>query len=302
MIIELEKECSIEAVSRLMGLSWDEGWGVMDRAVRRGLARKERRVPERIGVDEKSFARRHKYETLIYDLDRRCVEYVADGRTEESLSEYYLRFEKEERKEIKVIAMDMWEAYIGATKTHVPKADKKIVFDKFHVVQYVTKAVDKVRKAENAELSGQGNDWLKNTKWLWLANEESIPEWRRPEFEELKKRDLKVGRAWAIKENLRNFWDCKTKRQAKKFFKKWYWWATHSRLKPVIDAARTLMNHLENILTYFVHHATNALGESINSKIEKIKKTACGYRNRDHYKTAIYFHCGGLDLYPKINP
>jgi len=274
----------------------------MERAVRRGLERKERRVPERIGVDEKSFARRHKYETLIYDLDRRCVEYVTDGRTEESLAEYYLQFEKKELKQVKVVAMDMWEAYIGATKAHVPEADGKIVFDKFHVVQYVTKAVDKVRKAENAELDRQGFDWLKNTKWLWLANDENVPQWRRAEFEELKKMDLKVGRAWSIKENLRNFWNCETKKKAKKFFNKWYCWATHSRLKPVIEAAKTLKNHLKNILTYFDHHVTNALGESINSKIEKIKKTACGYRNREHYRTAIYFHCGGLDLYPKPNP
>jgi transposase len=236
-------------VSRLIDLSWDEGWGVMERAVRRGLERKERRVPERIGVDEKSFARRHKYETLIYDLDRRCVEYVTDGRTEESLAEYYLQFEKKELKQVKVVAMDMWEAYIGATKAHVPEADGKIVFDKFHVVQYVTKAVDKVRKAENAELDRQGFDWLKNTKWLWLANDENVPQWRRAEFEELKKMDLKVGRAWSIKENLRNFWNCETKKKAKKFFNKWYCWATHSRLKPVIEAAKTLKNHLKNILT-----------------------------------------------------
>lgn len=280
-------------------MTWDEGWGVMDRAVMRGLERKERRVPERIGVDEKSFARRHKYETLIYDLDRRCVEFVTDGRTEASLSEYYRQFDNKELEQIKVVAMDMWEAYIGATKSHVPQANEKIVFDKFHVVQYMTKAVDKVRKAENTELAEQGLDWLKRTKWLWISNEENIPQWRRAEFEELKKKDLKVGRAWSIKENLRNFWNCATKEEARIFFDKWYWWATHSKLKPVIDAAKTLKRHLENILTYFVHRVTNALGESINSKIEKIKKTACGYRNRDHYKTAIYFHCGGLDLYPK---
>jgi transposase len=300
-VIDLLKECSIEAVSRLLALTWDQGWGVMDRAVRRGLGRKEHRIPERIGVDEKSFAKRHKYETLVYDLDRRCVEYVADGRKEESLAQYYRQFNKEELRQIKVVAMDMWEPYIGATKAHVPRAPGKIVFDKFHVVQYVTKAVDKVRKAENSELAERGLDCLKNTKWLWLANEENIPEWRRGEFEELKNKDLKVARAWSIKENLRHFWNFKTKSAAKKFFKKWYFWATHSRLKPMIDAAKTLKRHLQNILTYFTHRVTNALGESINSKIEKIKKTACGYRNRDHYKIAIYFHCGGLDLYPFIN-
>jgi transposase len=252
-------------------------------------------------VDEKSFAKRHKYETIVYDLDRRCVEYVSDGREQESLAQYYRQFKPKELEQVKAVAMDMWEAYIGATAAHVPKAADKIVFDKFHVVKYITDAVDKVRRAENKELIERGLDWLKNTKWLWLMNENNIPERRQDEFEKLKQKDLKVGRAWSIKENLRRFWDCADKNQARAFFDKWYFWATHSRLKPIIDAAKTLKRHLDNILTYFDHRITNALGESINSKIEKIKKTACGYRNRDHYKIAIYFHCGDLDLYPKLN-
>ena len=67
----------------------------------------------------------------------------------------------------------------------------------------------------------------------------------------------------------------------------------------MVKAAYTLKAHLDNIITYAKHKITNALGESINSKIEKVKRLACGFRNRDHYRTAIYFHCGGLDLYPK---
>jgi transposase len=85
-----------------------------------------------------------------------------------------------------------------------------------------------------------------------------------------------------------------------RFFRKWYFWATHSRLAPVIEAARTIKRHLTNILTYLKHRITNALSEALNAKIEKIKRMACGYRNRDHYKTAIYFHCGGLDMYPRL--
>jgi transposase len=85
----------------------------------------------------------------------------------------------------------------------------------------------------------------------------------------------------------------------RKYFAKWYWWATHSRLEPMKKAAHTLKGHIENIVTYAKHHITNALGESLNSKIEKVKRLACGYRNRAHYRTAIYFHCGGLDLFPK---
>jgi transposase len=298
-LIDLERECSIEAVCRLVNVEWHEAWGVMEKAVARGMARKERRIPEHLGVDEKSFAKGHKYETIITDIAKGTVEYVVDDRTEESLKKYYKKFTRKERSGVKALAMDMWVPYIKATMECVPDAEKKIVFDKFHVVKYITEAVDKVRKEENKELCKREIYDLKNTKYLWLRNEENIPQSRQEEFEKLKGKDLKVSRAWAIKENFRTFWMCHDKEEAKWYFTHWYFWATHSRLKPVIKAAKTLNKHIDNILTWFDHHISNAVAEGINGKIEKIKNIACGFRNREHYKTAIYFHCSGLDMYPR---
>lgn len=162
----------------------------------------------------------------------------------------------------------------------------------------MTDAVDKVRKQEHQELMKDDRDVLTGTKYLWLWSKENMPEHRRGEFQLLKKLDLKVGRAWSIKENLRNLWSYYRMGWAERFLKRWYFWATHSRLDPAISAAKTINRHMHNILTYVKQRITNALGEGINSKIEKIKRMACGYRNREHYKTAIYFHCGGLELYP----
>lgn len=298
-VIELEKECSLEAVSRLTGLSWNRCWTVMERAVRRGMGRKKRRLPTRIGVDEKSFARRHKYETLVCDLEKGTIEHVGDTRRQESLAEYYQQFSQEERQQVEAVAMDMWEPYLAATKESIPAADQKIVFDKFHVIRLMTAAVDRVRRQEHRELQEQDQDWLKGTKYLWLYCAENVPRQRRREFRRLQRMDLKVGRAWAIKENLRNLWDYSFLEWAMKFFRRWYFWATHCRLGPVIQAAKTIKRHLGNILTYLKHRITNALSEALNAKIEKVKRMACGYRNRDHYRTAIYFHCGGLNLYPR---
>ena len=77
---------------------------------------------------------------------------------------------------------------------------KKIVFDRFHIMQHVLKAVDEVRKKEHKELCEQGTDILKGTKYLWLWSKENIPIWRKDQFEELRTKDLKVCRASAIKE------------------------------------------------------------------------------------------------------
>ena len=109
---------------------------------------------------------------------------------------YYRQFEEEERRLVKGVAMDMWDPYIAATRDWLPKAD--IVFDRFHVVRLVTQAVDKVRRQEHKLLKEQGDETLKRTRYLWLANEENIPEWRREEFSELRKIELKTGRAWAL--------------------------------------------------------------------------------------------------------
>ena len=298
-LIDTLKECDVTGVTRLAGTSWEETWGVMMKAVTRGLSRKTRRVPVRIGIDEKSVGKGHDYESLVCDLDRGTVEYVVDDRKQESLESYFLQFTKEELSQIEAIAMDMWEPYILAAQACVPEAAKKIVFDRFHATRQVTSAVDKVRRGEHKALAKRGDQRLKGTKYLWLRNEENVPEWRREEFVAVKNANLKTSRAWAIKEALRDFWTYSYTKCAEKYFNSWYFWATHSRMSPIIAAAKTLKRHLTISLPHFKHRITNATAAGINSKIQMVKLMACGYRNRQHYRAAIYFHCGGLDLYPR---
>ncbi len=298
-IIDTAKECDVTGVRRLLQTTWDATWGVLSRAVTRGLARKPRRIPTRLGIDEKAIRKGHHYETIVVDLDTGTVEAVLDDRTQASLEAYYRRFTPAELAGIEAIAMDMWEPYVQATHAWVPDAARKIVFDKYHAVRTVLDAVDKVRRQEHKVLQAQDDHRLTGTKHLWLWNPEHVPEWRRTEFDALKQAELKTSRAWAIKEALRAFWTCCHPQRAAQCFKAWYFWATHSRLAPMIAAAKTLKRHLPNLLTYFTHWITNATSEGINSKIQTVKLMACGYRNREHYKAAILFHCGGLDLYPR---
>ena len=98
---------------------------------------------------------------------------------------------------------------------------------------------------------------------------------------------------------MRELWDCQDADRASKFWKRWYFWATHSQLPPMIAAAKMVAGHLPNVLTYFTHRISNAMAEGLNSKIATIQKRACGYRNASHFKIAVYFHCGGLDLWPQ---
>ncbi len=107
------------------------------------------------------------------------------------------------------------------------------------------------------------------------------------------------GSEHGIKETLLDLWTYSYDKPARAFFKKWYWWATHSRLKPVISVAKMLKNHLDNIMTYLKHRITNATAEGFNAKIQTIKSAARGFRNFENYRVSILFHCGKLNLYPQ---
>ena len=296
LAIDWLREASQSAVARQLGISWREAHGIMKRAVERGLVRRNLEEVHLLGVDEKSFKKGHNYFTLVCNLEDGAVLHVKEGRTREALESFYDQLNDETRKEIYAVAMDMWEPYVKATEDRVPETT--IVFDKFHVVRYLVEAVDKVRRQENKLLRTQGDDRLVGTKYSWLTNPSRMPSHQRADFQALRRGNLKTARAWAIKETLSNLWNYVYEGSARKFFKSWYGWARRSRLDPIKKAAKTVANHLDNILTYLKFPITNAMSEGVNSKVQWIKYTARGFRNRENFKTAILFHCGELQLYP----
>jgi transposase len=298
LAIDVLTECDVAATARLLRISWDEAWHLMDRAVARGLAAKPLTVPAHVGVDEKAAGKGQDYITVVSDLDAGTVEFVADERRQASLDSYFEKFTDEQLAQIQAVAMDMWEPFAASVRAHLSDADNKIVFDRYHLMGYLTKAVDTVRKQENKALSAAGDKSLAGSKYLWLYSAENLPERHQDRFAALRAGDLKTARAWAIKESLRHFWSYKRRGWGAKHFKRWYFWATHCRLKPIIEAAKTFKRHEAGLLSYFAHRITNAGAEGLNSRIQAIRVSARGYRNREHFKTAIYFHLGGLQLYP----
>jgi transposase len=298
LAIDVLSECDILGAAQLLRLSWDEAWHVMERAVTRGQARKQARPIAHLGVDEKSAGKGHDYLTVVCDLDRATVEHIADERRQASLDSYFEQLSPEQLGAIEAVAMDMWDPYVNSVRAHLDDPDRKIVFDRFHIMGHMGKAVDTVRKGEHRILRAKDDGTLTGSKYLWLYSEENLPERHRKRFAALKDADLKTARAWAIKENLRRLWHYRRRGWAERHWKRWYFWATHSRLKPVTEVAYMLKRRLDGVLSYFAHRITNAGAEGLNSRIQAISTAARGYRNRDHFKTAIYFHCGGLNLYP----
>ena len=304
LAIDVLRETDVKGATRILGISWDEAWEIKRRAVARGRARRRPQAPARLGVDETAIARGHDYLTLVSDLTTGTVEYLAEERKQASLDGYFTSLTLAQRAQIQAVAMDMWEPYVQSVQTHVPQAERKIVFDVFHILQHMNTAVDKVRRAEHRRLRAQGDDTLTGSKYVWLYGEENVPDHHQERFTELTRRrsrkPLKTARAWSLKESLRDLWRCRSRVAAEEQWRFWYGWATRARLQPILEVARMIKRHLPNVLTYFRHRITNAMSEGIASKIQALKKMANGFRNRDNFKTAIYFHCGGLDLYPDM--
>ncbi len=293
----LKSAKNIKSAKKLLRLKWKQVHNIQKKAVKRGLIKREDKIIKRVGVDEKSFLKGHSYASILNDLDEGRVIDVVESRTIEAAKTLLDEgLTKKQKEGVEAIAMDMWDSFMNASRKILPQAD--IVHYKYHVAGYLGKAVDSVRKSENKFMLKTKNNTLVGSKYLWLTSPENMSKKAKKSFKEFTLTELKVGRAWSIKEAFRHFWYYKYKGSAMNFFKKWYFWATHSKLKPIIKSAKTLKRHFEGIIAYLKHHITNAVSEGINSKIQSIKANARGFRNFQNYRIAILFHCGKLELYP----
>jgi transposase len=282
--------------AQYLALSWHQVHAVQLAAVERGLRRRSLEDIKHVGLDEKSFGRGHHYGTVLSDLDHPRVLEVVEHREQASAERALDALSPAQRATIEAVALDMWPAFMGAAAVKVPQAD--LVHDRFHVVKHLNEAVDTVRKQEHAELSESSHDWLTGRKYLFLKNPD---DWKAEEkqcFQELRKKDLKVTKAWSVREIFQSFWLFSSKTAARAFFRQWLAKANACDLSPVTKVATMFQNHLAGLLNYITHQITNAVTEGFNSKIQMIKSCARGFRSFPNYRIAILFHCGKLDLHP----
>ena len=290
---------SIAAVAKGMRLSWEEVSGVRSRAVRRGVKRRGRApLPASVGVDETSITRGHEYITVVNALNEARVLDVMDDRTEESLSTFWQQYDRTELAGVESVAMDMWAPYIKSTRSYVPMAEEKIVFDKFHIMKHLGDAVDKVRRREHRELRAGGDERLSKTKYLWLTHPERLKGEARTRIESLRRGSLRTARAFRYKEHASHLWGYIRRGMAIRMWRQWLHGALRCALEPIRVVARMIRNHFDGVINAASSDITNAMSESVNSHIQRIKKRACGFRSRSRFREAILFHLGGLDLHP----
>jgi transposase len=291
----------ISTVAENFALSWDEVDGIMSRAVRRGLVRRERTSPKNIGIDETSFQKHHQYVTVILDKDTDTIIDILDDRRADTLKTWFETQAKSDFSQLQSITMDMWDPFINAVKKSFQDAENLIAFDRFHVSQHFGRALDKVRAEEHRSFMGDaGESPLIRSKYQWLTNSQRTDNraTRRKEFLQLTRLNLKTARAWRIKEAATSLWDYSYMGAAEKNWKHLLGWISRCRLKPMMVVGDMVRRYFWGILNAIRLKANNSMLEAKNACIQRIKKIACGFRNKKRFKTAIMFHLGGLDLQP----
>ncbi len=246
-----------------------------------------------VGVDETSRAKRHHYVTVFVDLeaDRHRVLFATEGKDAKTVQRF--REDLEARggtaEQVQEVCLDMSPAFIKGLGEQFPQAE--LTFDRFHLMQVLTKAVDQTRRAER-----RTHPELKGTRYVWLKNEWNHTAEQARTFDQLRSSKLATVRATHIKNVFRDLFDCRSVAEAEPLLKRWYFWATHSRIPAVIKAAKTIKRHWAGVLRWFVSEVNNGVLEAINSLIQSAKAKARGFRNTSYLITMIYLIVGKLDF------
>src|SRR6202140_4883094 len=270
LAVEVLQACrSLSQACDLLNLDWRSAHRMMQRAVQRGLEARQLEGLRRVGLDEKSFGLGQRYVSVLSDLDLSRVLEVVPGNDTQSGCALWQSLPQAQREKIEAAAMDMSAGFAAATAQQAPHV--VIVHDKFHVAKMLNGAVDRVRRNEQKELLNQDDARLIGSRQLWLYNPINLKDERAEEFERLIQSELKTSRAWMLKESFAGFWQQEGRWHAQGYFSKWYSRARRSRLEPVKQVAKSLKNHLDGLLNYFIHPITNAVTEDLIVESKKLK-------------------------------
>lgn len=294
VVAALARELSWQQTARHFGLNCKTVASAVKQAVEYGLRQRRRRPLHVLGIDEVSRRKGHHYLTVVYDLERRVLLWVGEDRTEQTLAKFFTGLGRRRCSTIQVVCMDMWAPYLNAVQHHLPRA--QIVFDRFHIVQHLNRALDEVRRAEMRRLSRVERTPFKRCRFLLLKNPWNLTSEQKERLSYLVRLNAAVVRAYYLKEAFQLFWDYRQPGPAKEHLQKCMRSAMHSRLEPFKSFVRMLRNHLPGILAWTTLRVSNGALEGMNNKIKLVSHRSFGFRSVANFTAAIYHCCAHLPL------
>lgn len=289
-------------VARMMGISWRTVGNIVERVVADRLDPERLDGLRRIGVDEISFRKRHRYITTVVDHDRKRIVWAAEGKSSETLDAFFDEIGEERTKMIEIVTIDMSAAFIKSIEAKAPQA--QIVFDLFHVLRLASDAVDEVRR-EKVRILKELDDSeeataIKKSRYALLKNpwDLSAKEWDK--LAAIQKHNAPLYRAYLLKESLAAVFEETTRDDAERELNRWLAWASRSKLKPFVKAARTVRKFKDGILAYIVTKLTNGLVEGFNNKLRMIARRAFGFHSAGALIGMLFLCCGGVTVSPAL--
>ena len=284
-------------ISEVFAVSWDRVYDAVKHAVWWGREHRDLDGIDSIGVDEVQWHKGHKYQTVVYQLDegRKRLLWIGRDRKAKTLLRFFRFLGKDRTVRLQFICSDMWQAYLKVIAKKAPQAVH--VLDRFHIMQRMGKALNKVRIAEVKQLHEDGYEpVLKGARWLLLKRPENQTEKQASKLKEILQYNLKSVRGHLMKEDFQQFWEYTSPAWAGKFLDQWCTRAMRSRLDPMKEVARMLRNKRSLILNWFVAEGRLSSGivEGFNNKLKLITRKSYGFRTQEAYETALYHNLGAL--------
>jgi transposase len=285
--LELSRHMTILDVARHLSVSWDTIKDIEKRYLKKKFSHPRLRDVSSIAIDEIAVTKGHWYLTVVLDLESGAVIFVGDGKGSDALEPFWKRLNRS-GADVKAIAIDMSPAYISAVMDHLPEAT--IVFDHFHVIKlYNDKLSDLRRDLYREAKDGLKKDVLKGTRWLLLKNTDNL-DVKKKEGERLQEA-LKLNEplytAYYLREELKQIWLQRTKKEAQRLLTEWVLKAGSTNIPMLKTVAKTLSAHRSGILAYYDFPISTGPLEGTNNKIKTMKRQAYGFRDMEFFKLKI---------------
>ncbi|KAF0147076.1 MAG: transposase family protein [Ignavibacteria bacterium] len=298
LLMQLCCEMPVNAVSRLTNADDNKIWRMLQCYIEEAREHEDFSLITKIGLDETSKRKHHDYVTLFVDLEQRKTVYVTEGKDHTTIKRFTedLEAHRGQKENITDVSCDMSPAFIKGINKNLKNA--KITFDKFHLVKIINSAVADIRKSESKE-----NEILKGTRNIFNKNRENMTKAQLKylnEKLELKGLRLKTVRAFHLRESFQEIYQSETKNEFISRLNKWYSWATHCRLKPMKEAAKTIKEHWDGVIRWYDSRINNGILEGLNSLIQSAKSKARGFKTFKNFMAVIYLVTGDLD-FTKVN-
>ena len=279
----LATRTSKTAVTALLRIAWRTVGNIVTRVSNDALASMDRFGNlKRIGIDEISYKRGHRYLTVVVDHDSGLLLWAADGRNEATLRRFFDLLGEERCAAIALVSADAAQWIANVVGEKCPQAT--LCMDPFHVVQWATKALDEVRRAvwNEARRGGQtavASD-LKGARFALWKNPEDLTERQQAKLASIQRTNERLYRAYLLKEQLRQVFHLRGKK-GMKLLDQWLSWARRCRIPAFVKLAYSITDHRAGIDAALTNELSNARVESVNTKLRLLTRIAFGFRSPD---------------------